>query len=223
MTPAPPFTGRRRLHLAAALDQRSVYDAGEYLAAARLAERGALDFVTADDGLARPGPDALAVLSRVAPATRRIGLVPTVTTTHTDRRRPVGQLGGRRRDTGRGYRPPRRPGQAAPRRLHRLGILGQGPLGPAAASAGASRTPRRRHRAARARGRGPVRRRGPRPHRAPRPGRRGAGRTAGVRRGARPEPGRPAGPRRPRRRPRGRRVRGRPRPRRGRGPSTWPN
>ena len=32
MTPAPPFTGRRRLHLAAALDQRSVYDAGEYLA-----------------------------------------------------------------------------------------------------------------------------------------------------------------------------------------------
>ncbi|MGV9387786.1 LLM class flavin-dependent oxidoreductase [Streptomyces olivaceus] len=84
MTPAPPFIGRRRLHLAAALDQRSVYDAGEYLAAARLAERGALDFVTADEGLARPGPDALAVLSRVAPATRRIGLVPTVTTTHTE-------------------------------------------------------------------------------------------------------------------------------------------
>ncbi|MGV9699271.1 LLM class flavin-dependent oxidoreductase [Streptomyces sp. NPDC003470] len=76
--------GRRRLHLAAALDQRSVYDAGSYVDAARLAERGALDFVTLDDDFARPGPDALAVLSRVAPATRRLGLVPTVTTTHTD-------------------------------------------------------------------------------------------------------------------------------------------
>ncbi|MFG3156606.1 LLM class flavin-dependent oxidoreductase [Streptomyces sp. NPDC048219] len=76
--------GRRRLHLAAALDQRSVYDAGSYADAARLAERGALDFVTLHDGFGRPGPDALAVLSRVAPATRRVGLVPTVTTTHTE-------------------------------------------------------------------------------------------------------------------------------------------
>ncbi|GGQ64708.1 LLM class flavin-dependent oxidoreductase [Streptomyces flaveolus] len=75
---------RRRLHLAAALDQRSVYDAGSHVDAARLAERGALDFVTLDDGFGRPGPDALAVLSRVAPATRRVGLVPTVTTTHTE-------------------------------------------------------------------------------------------------------------------------------------------
>ncbi len=76
--------GRRRLHLAAALDRRSVYDAGEYVAAAQLAERGALDFVTLGDGSARPGPDAFAVLSRVAAATRRIGLVPAVATTPTE-------------------------------------------------------------------------------------------------------------------------------------------
>ncbi|MEU3663025.1 LLM class flavin-dependent oxidoreductase [Streptomyces sp. NPDC032940] len=75
---------RRRLHLAVALDQPSVHDAGSYVDAARLAERGALDFVTLDEGLGRPGPDALAVLARVAPATRRVGLVPTVTTTHTE-------------------------------------------------------------------------------------------------------------------------------------------
>ncbi|MET7407050.1 LLM class flavin-dependent oxidoreductase [Streptomyces parvulus] len=76
--------GRRRLHLAAALDRPSVYDAGAYLAAARLAELGALDFVTLDDCLARPGPDAPSVLARVAPVTRRVGLVPTLTTTHTE-------------------------------------------------------------------------------------------------------------------------------------------
>jgi len=75
--------GRGLLHLAAALDQQGVYDAAPYEEAARLAERGGLDFVTLGDTFARPGPDALAVLSRVAPATRRIGLVPTVTTTHT--------------------------------------------------------------------------------------------------------------------------------------------
>ncbi|WP_406491874.1 LLM class flavin-dependent oxidoreductase [Streptomyces sp. NBC_01604] len=76
--------GRRLLHLAAAVDQQSVYDADSYVALARLAERGGLDFVTLDDAFARPGPDALSVLSRVAPATRRVGLVPTVTTTHTE-------------------------------------------------------------------------------------------------------------------------------------------
>ncbi|MER7924371.1 LLM class flavin-dependent oxidoreductase [Streptomyces sp. NPDC096057] len=74
----------RGLHLAAAVDQRSAYDAGSYVELARLAESGGLDFVTLDDTFARPGPDALAVLSRVAPATNRIGLVPTVTTTHTE-------------------------------------------------------------------------------------------------------------------------------------------
>ncbi|MET7620977.1 LLM class flavin-dependent oxidoreductase [Streptomyces sp. NPDC005408] len=74
----------RPLHLAVALDGPARYDAAYYVAQARLAERGALDFVTLGDSFARPGLDALAVLSRVAPATRRIGLVPTVTTTHTE-------------------------------------------------------------------------------------------------------------------------------------------
>ncbi|MFF8728384.1 LLM class flavin-dependent oxidoreductase [Streptomyces sp. NPDC015171] len=72
------------LHLAAALDQPDALDAGAYVELARLAEQGGLDFVTLDDSFARPGPDALGALCRVAPATRRIGLVPTVTTTHTE-------------------------------------------------------------------------------------------------------------------------------------------
>ncbi|MFE9444297.1 LLM class flavin-dependent oxidoreductase [Streptomyces sp. NPDC006602] len=76
--------GRRLLHLAAAVDQQRVYDADSYVDLARLAERGGLDFVTLDDSFARPGPDALCVLSRLAPATSRVGLVPTVTTTHTE-------------------------------------------------------------------------------------------------------------------------------------------
>jgi alkanesulfonate monooxygenase SsuD/methylene tetrahydromethanopterin reductase-like flavin-dependent oxidoreductase (luciferase family) len=76
-------SGRALLHLAAAVDQPSAYDAGSYVELARLAESGGLDFVTLDDTFARPGPEALAVLSRVAPATHRVGLVPTVTTTHT--------------------------------------------------------------------------------------------------------------------------------------------
>ncbi|MFF5499437.1 LLM class flavin-dependent oxidoreductase [Streptomyces aquilus] len=72
------------LHLSAAVDQPSVYDAASYVDLARLAERGVLDFVTLDDTFARPGLDALSVLSRVAPATGRVGLVPTVTTPHTE-------------------------------------------------------------------------------------------------------------------------------------------
>lgn len=72
------------LHLAAAVDQPGVYDAGSYVELARLAERGGLDFVTLDDTIAGAGPDATAVLSRVAPATHRIGLVPTLTTTPTE-------------------------------------------------------------------------------------------------------------------------------------------
>ncbi|MEU6668949.1 LLM class flavin-dependent oxidoreductase [Streptomyces sp. NPDC046727] len=75
---------RSLLHLATALDQPGSLDAGSYVELARLAERGGLDFVTLDDSFSRPGPDALGVLCRVAPATRRIGLVPTVTTTHTE-------------------------------------------------------------------------------------------------------------------------------------------
>ncbi|AYN42113.1 LLM class flavin-dependent oxidoreductase [Streptomyces dangxiongensis] len=72
------------LHLAAAVDQPGTPDAGTCAELALLAERGGLDFVTLDDCFARPGADALGVLSRLAPATRRIGLVPTVTTTHTE-------------------------------------------------------------------------------------------------------------------------------------------
>ncbi|MEU4895372.1 LLM class flavin-dependent oxidoreductase [Streptomyces sp. NPDC044780] len=77
------------LHLAAAIDGDGQYQAPYYVDLARLAERGTLDFVTLDDTFGPPGPgrgrlDALAVLSRVAPATGRIGLVPTVTTTHTE-------------------------------------------------------------------------------------------------------------------------------------------
>ncbi|MFQ6143564.1 LLM class flavin-dependent oxidoreductase [Streptomyces seoulensis] len=76
--------GRPLLHLAADIGGQQAYDAGPHVEAARLAESGRLDFVTLDDSFARPGPDALAVLSRAAPATHRVGLVPTVTTTHTE-------------------------------------------------------------------------------------------------------------------------------------------
>lgn len=64
-----------------------------YLARARRAEAGLLDFVVLDDALVpgSEGPvalrarlDALLTLARVAPRTSRIGLVATVTTTHTE-------------------------------------------------------------------------------------------------------------------------------------------
>ncbi|QNS07094.1 LLM class flavin-dependent oxidoreductase [Streptomyces xanthii] len=82
MTTRP--AGRRSLHLAAAVDLPDTYEAEPYERAVRLAEHGALDFVTLHDSFAAPGPDGLAVLSRLAPRTTRIGLVPTVTTTHTE-------------------------------------------------------------------------------------------------------------------------------------------
>ncbi|TGB11053.1 LLM class flavin-dependent oxidoreductase [Streptomyces sp. MZ04] len=72
------------LHLAVSIDQPGVYEPAPYAESALLAERGALDFVTLGDSFGRPGADALAVLARVAPGTARIGLVPTVTTTHTE-------------------------------------------------------------------------------------------------------------------------------------------
>jgi len=92
------------LHLAAAIDgtdqpdqtgqpdetdQPGQYAAPYYIELARLAECGVLDFVTLNDTFGPPGDgqgrlDALAVLARVAPATERIGLVPAVTTTHTE-------------------------------------------------------------------------------------------------------------------------------------------
>jgi alkanesulfonate monooxygenase SsuD/methylene tetrahydromethanopterin reductase-like flavin-dependent oxidoreductase (luciferase family) len=58
----------------------------------RSAELGGLDFVTVPDSFARSGDDgrlpgrldALLSLARVAPVTRSIGLIPEVTTTHTE-------------------------------------------------------------------------------------------------------------------------------------------
>ncbi|MFJ3792021.1 LLM class flavin-dependent oxidoreductase [Kitasatospora sp. NPDC090091] len=76
----------RQLHLSAALDSPGRFDAGRFTALARLAERAALDFVTLDDSYT-PEPrrlDALATFARIAPLTRGLGLVPTVTTTHTE-------------------------------------------------------------------------------------------------------------------------------------------
>ncbi|MFB7617707.1 LLM class flavin-dependent oxidoreductase [Kitasatospora sp. NPDC056181] len=76
----------RQLHLSAALDSPGHFDAGHFANLARLAERATLDFVTLDDSYA-PEPqrlDALATFARLAPETRGIGLVPTVTTTHTE-------------------------------------------------------------------------------------------------------------------------------------------
>ncbi|WP_435970888.1 LLM class flavin-dependent oxidoreductase [Streptomyces sp. Qhu_M48] len=88
------MTRTRTLHLAAELapgsapassasaDARTA--AARTVALARLADAAALDFLTHDDSFGRPGLDALAVLARVAPETRSVGLVPTVTTTHTE-------------------------------------------------------------------------------------------------------------------------------------------
>ncbi|MEV6026477.1 LLM class flavin-dependent oxidoreductase [Streptomyces sp. NPDC052036] len=94
--------GRGLLHLAAAVDRRSAHDADAPVELTRLAERGALDFVTLGEGSAGSGPltlgedgpdalgsagtarDALAVLARAAPVTSRIGLVPAVAAAHTD-------------------------------------------------------------------------------------------------------------------------------------------
>ncbi|GHE01841.1 LLM class flavin-dependent oxidoreductase [Streptomyces alanosinicus] len=76
--------GRGLPHLAAAVDLPGCFGAEPYLELIRLAERGGLDFVTLDDSFGGPGPDAVRVLSRAAPVTRRIGLVPAVTTAHTE-------------------------------------------------------------------------------------------------------------------------------------------
>ncbi|WP_308013581.1 LLM class flavin-dependent oxidoreductase [Streptomyces beigongshangae] len=104
-----------RLHLAVALDgtgwhpaswreqvarPRDLLTAGYWADLVAEAERGLLDFVTLEDGLAlqssRPGEpdgrtdqvrgrlDAVLTASRVAPLTRHIGLVPTVIATHTE-------------------------------------------------------------------------------------------------------------------------------------------
>ena len=76
-----------------AAEPAALFTAGHYLAQARLAEAASLDFVTLDDTLApQPGGvdvvrgrlDALLTLSAIAPVTSGIGLIPTVTTTHTE-------------------------------------------------------------------------------------------------------------------------------------------
>ncbi|WP_377273825.1 LLM class flavin-dependent oxidoreductase [Peterkaempfera sp. SMS 1(5)a] len=98
----------RELHLSAALDSAGhhpaarhtagvdpaeLYTAPYWTALVRLAEQGTLDFVTLGDSFAPPEDrdnrvrgrlDALATFARVAPETSGIGLVPTVTTTHTE-------------------------------------------------------------------------------------------------------------------------------------------
>lgn len=77
-----------------------LFTAGYWVDLAREAERGLLDFVTIDDSLGlqferrgvpddrvdhvRGRLDAVLVASRVAPVTTRIGLIPVVTTTHTE-------------------------------------------------------------------------------------------------------------------------------------------
>ncbi|MFD4788756.1 LLM class flavin-dependent oxidoreductase, partial [Streptomyces sp. NPDC058459] len=78
----------RELHLSVALGSAGPRSAAHWTGLVQLAELGALDFVTLDDSLdpvdAEGRLDAVAVLAYAAPRTSRIGLVPTVTTTHTE-------------------------------------------------------------------------------------------------------------------------------------------
>lgn len=75
-SPVPAARRRTRsLHLAAAIDGLDSYEVPSYVELARLAEGGALDFVTLE--AASDGP--LAVLAAVAAETGRIGLLPEVT------------------------------------------------------------------------------------------------------------------------------------------------
>lgn len=78
---------RGMLHLAAALDLADHPGTGPRTELVRLAEHGRLDFVTLDDPVGRPGPEALDLVSAMAAATRRIGLVPRRTdlSGHLDR------------------------------------------------------------------------------------------------------------------------------------------
>jgi alkanesulfonate monooxygenase SsuD/methylene tetrahydromethanopterin reductase-like flavin-dependent oxidoreductase (luciferase family) len=74
-------------------DGADLFSASYAVGLAQEAERGRLDFVVFEDGFDRPAMgagqrggrlDALLVAARVAPATTSIGLVPVVTTTHTE-------------------------------------------------------------------------------------------------------------------------------------------
>ncbi|GAA1102290.1 LLM class flavin-dependent oxidoreductase [Nocardiopsis composta] len=77
----------------AGIPPADLFTAGHYAGLAAEAERGTLDFVALDDGMAlqsdredrlRGRLDALLALAAAAPPTERVGLVPTVTTTHTE-------------------------------------------------------------------------------------------------------------------------------------------
>ncbi|MGA6207488.1 LLM class flavin-dependent oxidoreductase [Nocardia testacea] len=100
-----------KLHLGVALDgagwhpaawrepnsrPAELFTAGYWTDLAATAQRGLLDFLTIDDSLTVPATpegaldhvrariDAHLIAARLAPVTRHIGLVPTVTTTHTE-------------------------------------------------------------------------------------------------------------------------------------------
>jgi alkanesulfonate monooxygenase SsuD/methylene tetrahydromethanopterin reductase-like flavin-dependent oxidoreductase (luciferase family) len=64
----------------------ALFSADRAVEMARMAERANLDFISLDDGFdpAPDRPDALLVMARLAPATTSIGLVATITTTHTE-------------------------------------------------------------------------------------------------------------------------------------------
>jgi alkanesulfonate monooxygenase SsuD/methylene tetrahydromethanopterin reductase-like flavin-dependent oxidoreductase (luciferase family) len=82
------WVGERPLHMGIALDSAGVglFEAERLVELARIAERADLDFVSLDDGFdpAPDRPDALLAMARIAPATASIGLVATITTTHTE-------------------------------------------------------------------------------------------------------------------------------------------
>lgn len=75
------------------VEPSALFTAAHYLELTRRAESAQLDFVTLDDSLGlqtggeeavRGRLDALLTFAAIAPLTRSIGLVPTVTTTHTE-------------------------------------------------------------------------------------------------------------------------------------------
>ncbi len=78
----------RPLHLGIALDSAgmALFEPERLVELAQVAERAGLDFVSLDDGFdpAPDRPDALLAMARIAPATTSIGLVATITTTHTE-------------------------------------------------------------------------------------------------------------------------------------------
>jgi alkanesulfonate monooxygenase SsuD/methylene tetrahydromethanopterin reductase-like flavin-dependent oxidoreductase (luciferase family) len=70
-------------------DPQALFTGEHYVSLARLAESGRFDFLTIDDSFAPPEGirarlDALLIAARIGPATDHIGLLPTVTTTHTE-------------------------------------------------------------------------------------------------------------------------------------------